>query len=144
LEKGLPKVKARLILSAWEKSKQWSEELVAQFQARILKAVHDRDLAFLKNLIKAMELPIQPAEPMNGIRAAIDAFDDLFLAEGLEHKEDWPSKQEVRRRAEEIMKEAGYPIPSDRQWPRIYPKAGLWQLLSVKHGPARRRKKADT
>jgi hypothetical protein len=78
---------------------------------------------------------------MHGIRAAIVAFEQLLSDEELQSKDNWPTKQEVRKRAEEILREAGRALPGERQWPRIFKEAGLGQLLSVIEGRARKRKK---
>jgi hypothetical protein len=127
-EKGFPKVPLMA-------------EQTEEFKARILKAVLDADLAYLKNLIKAADPHERPQSQIHGIVAAILAFNELFIHKNLESKDDWPTKQEVRRRAEEILREAGRVVPGERQWPRIFRNAGLWALESVTYGRARKRKK---
>ncbi len=121
----------------WEGLMQ--DRSVAEFQARILKAVRDRDVDFLKKLIKAIQAPEMPEPELNAIRAAIKAFAGLFSGKNLKFSQDWPTKQEVRRLATELLKEAGCMLPSERHWSRVFKKAGLSELLSVKYGPARKR-----
>ena len=140
------------IRDIWEGLSNWREyeegspdserEAVAELHAQILEAVRKNDVPFLKKLIKAMELPDSPRQlELNGIRAAIRAFEELFPGNHLRSRDEWPNKQEVRRRAEQILKGAGRPLPVERHWPRIFKKAGLSGLLSVTYGPVRRAKK---
>lgn len=120
-------------------------ESIAKTQARILKAVHDGDELYLKNLLKsAVTHKHKPPIPeINGIRSAILAFYFLYRHKLLsDPNAEWPTKQEVRRSAEQILKKAGQDLPSDRHWPRIFNKAGLWKLESATYGPARRRKRS--
>jgi hypothetical protein len=113
---------------------------IDDFQVRILKAVFEGDESYLANLSKAVKSSERPASVQHGIRAATEAFWELFVEQGLVSRDDWPTKQEVRRRAEEIMNKNGLSLPSERHWPRIYQQAGLSELLSVKQGSARMRK----
>ena len=64
----------------------------------------------------------------------MEAFEQLFVRRGLKSKDDWPTKQEVRHRAEEILQKAGRVVPGERQWPRILKKAGLSELPSAPWG----------
>lgn len=120
-------------------------ESIAKTQARILKAVHDGDPLYLKNLLKAATIGKgrPPYPQVDGIRSAIFAFGQLYRHELLsDPNAEWPTKQEVRQCAQQILKKAGQPLPSERHWPRIFNKAGLSQLLSATYGPARRRKRS--
>ena len=99
-----------------------------EFKARILKAVFDGERAYIKNLLKAFDHDHRPQLEMHAIRAAMEAFDRLFVCRGLKSKDDWPTKQEVRQRAEAILKEDGKPPPTARHWPRILKQAGLSEL----------------
>jgi hypothetical protein len=116
-------------------------ELAREFNAQIWKAVTEGDRAYIGNLYKAMGYARKPLPEMNGIQAALKAFWDLFISPAYKSKDDWPTKQEVRRRAEEILQKAGCILPGERQWPRIFKNAGLWNLPSVTYGRARKRKK---
>ncbi len=113
---------------------------IADFKNRILEAIRVNDKPFRANLAKALDAPKRPESITNGIQAAADAFWELFVEKGLFSSEDWPTKHEVRRRAEEILKKNGYPPLTDRQWPRIYRAAGLSELDSVTRGSARKKK----
>jgi hypothetical protein len=143
-EKGYPELIAQGFgpdTSGYKKSSEINAELIEKFKARIIKAVFDGDRVYLENLLKAIDHKSRPQLEMNGIRAAIRAFEELFIQLGLESKDDWPSKQEVRQRAEEILRKAGRALPTERHWPRIFRQAGLWDLPSVTYGRARKRKK---
>jgi hypothetical protein len=95
---------------------------------------------YLAKLSRARNLSHPKPKKMTGPRAAIKAFYDLFFGVGVS-RDDWPTKQEVRHRAEEILTQSGYlPLPTERHWPRIFKDAGLSELLSVKSGPAHKRK----
>src|SRR5271165_3789119 len=125
-----------------EEYRESERETVAEFHAQILKAVYEGNSGYLKKLIKAIESQKRPpGSELNGIRAAIKAFEELFVGRHLHSRDEWPTKQEVRRRAEQILKGAGRPLPVERHWPRIFKKAGLSELLSVTYGPVRRAKK---
>jgi hypothetical protein len=140
-ENGLPELK---MFSNPEDHKRVLEifaKRVEAFKARILQAVLERDSAYLRKLLKAIKLDRRPQLEMPGIRAALAAFEELFVEEKLESKDEWPSKQEIQRRAEEILREEGRACPGVRQWPRIFQKAGLAELLSVTLGRARKPKK---
>jgi hypothetical protein len=133
-------------LSNWHKYEKGSpdgaREWVTEFQARILEAVRKKESVYLKKLIKAIETPDFPDQlRLDCVHAAVNAFVQLFACKGLRSKDDWPTKQEVRRRTEQILKDAGRTLPVERHWPRIFRKAGLSSLLSVTFGPARRSKK---
>jgi hypothetical protein len=142
-EKGLPELKMLLAGNPdlYKRALEVAAQHVEDFKARILKAVIEPDCAYLENLLKAKKLDRPPELEMHGIRAAIEAFEQLFLDESLKSKDDWPTKQEVRRQAEEILRKAGRALPGERQWPRIFRNAGLWDLPSVTYGHARKRKK---
>jgi hypothetical protein len=129
----------------WESLSNWHEyekgsadsdrEAVTEFHARILNAVYDDNTEYLKKLIKAIEVTSCPHDPeLNGIRAAIEAFRDLFTCKGLRCKDQWPTKHEVRRRAEQILKDEGRALPVERHWSRIFKKAGLWELPNAPWG----------
>jgi hypothetical protein len=133
-EQGLPKLKKRLSPYALKCELERTNESVEEFKARILKAVIESDCAYLKNLLKAVSLDRRPQWKVHGIRAAIEAFDQLFIQKGLESKDDWPTKQELRQRAEEILRKAGRALPGERQWPRILKAAGLSKLRPAPWG----------
>lgn len=105
-----------------------ARQLVAQFQARVWKAVEEEDRPYIQRLLRALEMPNRPEPLMNGIRAAMLSFFHASSDVRPRRKRHWPTKKEVRRGAEEILKQAGLPLPTDRQWPRIYHKAGLSAL----------------
>jgi hypothetical protein len=133
-EKGSPRLKARLPTHAVQKIREETKIDYEEFKARICKAVLENDKAYLRMLQKALDSPTRPKREMIGVRAAIKAFEDLFIDGKRVSRDDWPSKQEVRRRAELILREAGRPLPGERQWPRIFKQAGLSELLSVTYG----------
>jgi hypothetical protein len=143
-EKGSPRLKAAIKPSAFPAVRKIQKEEIAEFKTRILKAVHDCDKTYLGNLRKALNSPTHPKPEVTGPRAAIKAFDDLFFGKLLVSRDDWPTKQEVRRRAEEILTQGGRSLPGERQWPRIFKQAGLSELLSVTHGRAHKRKSSGT
>jgi hypothetical protein len=143
-EKGYPKVLERLNPDSvfYQKLLKEGAQRIEEFKARLAKAAFDGDRVYFENLLKAIDCGDRRPEPdMNGIRAAIKAFENLFSYSLSRSKDDWPTKQEVRKRAEEILREAGRPIPGERQWPRIFRQAGLASLPSVTYGRARKRKK---
>jgi hypothetical protein len=117
------------------------QEIISTLKIRILKGVLEDDKVFLADFFKAIQSAERPMPEMNAVRAATKAFFTLFCAEGkLVSREDWPTKQEVRRLTEETLTANGYPLPTERHWPRIYKQAGLSELLSVTHGRAHKRK----
>ena len=140
-ENGLPELKPFSNPEGHKQALEIFAKRVEDFKARILKAVIEPDCAYLENLLKAKKLDRRPQLEMHGIRAAMEAFEELFVDEDLESKDDWPTKQEVRNRAKEILRKAGRALPGERQWPRIFRNAGLWDLPSVTYGHARKRKK---
>lgn len=103
------------------------EEDIAEFKARILKAVDENDRPYVLRLWKAMGMR-RPEPLMNGVKAAIDAFLDFMWAEMRHTKDQWPTKREIKQRVEAKLKRAGQPLPSERQWARIYRRAGLSAL----------------
>jgi hypothetical protein len=111
-----------------------TRELVVQFQARIWKAVVDDDRPYIRRLWQAMAMPNPPERIIDPVRAAIIAFHDALDGKP-QTKQHSPTKKEVRRDAEEILKEAGQPLPNDRQWARIYRNAGLWALPKAPKTP---------
>ena len=108
-------------------------EQIAEFQARILKAAENREASYIRTLLKAVQMPNHPVALIDAVRATIEAFGDLF-DETRQTKDQWPNKQQVRRLAEEKLRKAGVPTPSERQWPRIFRKAGLWALPKAPRG----------
>ena len=104
------------------------------FQNLVLGAVFRGDREFLQLLLEVSTLSAAPEPDMHGVRAVIAAFSDLFrgatYGEGWSYSEEWPTKKEVRQAAEVILKKAGLPVPGDREWPRIFRKAGLTKLRS--------------
>ena len=71
--------------------------MIAEFKERILKAVEDGDLVYSGKLFKAMKLPSPPEPENERKRAAIEAFDELFLDGVRTTREEWPTKKMVRR-----------------------------------------------
>jgi hypothetical protein len=143
-EKGYPKILERFSPDspAYQEALKNGAEASEEFKARLDKAALDGDRVYIKNLLKVIGYDDWPEPEMNGIRAAIKAFGELFESPGYESKDDWPTKQEVRKRAEEILQAAGRAIPEyDRSWARIFKEAGLSGLPSAKFGPAHKRKK---
>jgi hypothetical protein len=139
-ENGSPSLKAECTELGYRKIREIDWENIVEFQAKILLAVFEDDKPYLAKLSKAVRISHPKLKRMTGPRAAIRAFYDLFFGIGVSH-DDWPTKQEVRHRAEEILTQNGYlPLPTERQWPRIFKNAGLSELLSVKRGPAHKRK----
>jgi hypothetical protein len=104
---------------------------IEKFKARLLKAAFDGDRAYFENLLKVMDYDSWPEPEMHGIRAALQVFDALFIGES---KNDWPTKREVRARAEEILKAAGKAVPKKHAWTRILRKAGLGALKPARAG----------
>jgi hypothetical protein len=126
--------------AVFQKLMKERKESNAEFKAKILKAFSEDDKVYLKKLFKALNSRGWPISKMDGVQAAIIAFDELFLFEELVSREDWPSKQEIRRHAEKILTIRKVPLPTERQWARIYKQAGLKDLLRVTQGRARKRK----
>lgn len=127
-EKGFPREKAKGPLFLWQLRMEEAPKEIAEFKERILKAAHDRDLVYLGKFLKAMELPSPPKPKTNAYRAAIEAFEELYIDGLRTTREEWPTKQMVRQRAEEILKESGLPSVSNRHWPRVFKQAGLSAL----------------
>jgi hypothetical protein len=140
-EQGFPKLKKRLSSYHDEAYRRDCAEEVEKFKARVGCAILEGDLGFLETLFKASGLKELPRPPLNGITAALDAFEQLFIEPGYSSRDEWPTKQEVRRRVEELLRAAGQSLPGERQWPRIFKSAGLSELFSVTFGRARKRKK---
>jgi hypothetical protein len=139
-EKGSPSLKEECTELGYRKIREIDWENIAEFQAKILLAHLGDDKPYLAKLSKAVSMSHPKLKRMTGTRAAIKAFYDLFFGVGVS-RDDWPTKQEVQHRAEEILTESGYrPLPTDRQWPRYFKDAGLSGLLSAIRGPARKRK----
>lgn len=132
----LPDVPA---LRFWPDERKEAED----FQNLILGAVFnaDKDNAdkeLLQLLVEIATLSSAPQPDMNGVRAAIAAFCNLFKgAHSDDPSNDWPLKGEIRKEAEAILKNDGLPIPGDREWPRIFRKAGLSMLRSGVRQPKR-------
>jgi hypothetical protein len=94
-----------------------------------LAAYESKDFAFLKKLDKARRLRNRPVPAMNAIRAAVMAFDQLFLRPKYMTRDHWPTKRAVKELTQKILIEAGHaPVSSERHFPRILRKAGLWDL----------------
>jgi hypothetical protein len=128
-EPEFPRSKAKAHTRSRRKMMAEETEGITAFQQDILKAVHDDDRSYLAKLFKAMKLSNRPEPKMKAYRAAVDAFAQLFLFDDKRTtREEWPTKQMVRKRAEEILREAGYPPVSDRHWPRIFKQTGLSAL----------------
>lgn len=139
-ENGSPSLKAECTELGYRKIREIDQENIAEFQAKVLLAVFEGVKPYLAKLSRAVSMSHPKPKKMNGPRAAIKAFYDLFFGVGVS-RDDWPTKQEVRHRAEEILTQSGYvPLPTERQWPRIFKQVGLSELLSVKRGPAHKRK----
>jgi hypothetical protein len=139
-EKGSPSLKEECTELGYRKIREIDWENIAEFQARILLAHFEDDKPYLAKLSKAQSMSHPKPKRMTGTRAAVRAFYDLFFGVGIS-RDDWPTKQEVQQRAEEILTESGYrPLPTDRQWPRYFKNAGLSGLGSATPGPARKRK----
>ena len=101
------------------------EAEAADLKEEILKAVHDGDLAFIEKLTEAM----RPEEPVTPVRATLIAFERLL-------GDAWPTKRDVRKKAEEILRENGFiRLPLQRHWPRIFAAAGLSDLPNAIRGP---------
>lgn len=142
-KKGYPELCARFGPDSGhvETALEFGAKVTKKFWARLEKAAFNGDRVYFENLLKVLNYDDWPEPEMNGIRAAIRAFRDLFSYSRSQTKDHWPTKQEVRKRAEEILHEAGQPIPVARHWPRIFKQAGLWDLPSVTYGRAHKRKK---
>jgi hypothetical protein len=107
----------------------FEREDIENFKNLILFAAFYAQKEILQILLEAATLPKVPEPDMNGVRAVIAAFGELFTGAISEDcSKDWPTKKEVRRKAEEILKKAVLPIPGAREWPRIFRKAGLREL----------------
>jgi hypothetical protein len=83
-----------------------------------------------KDILQALSetaiLTQAPEPDLDSVHAVIAAFRQLFKGGG---EDGWPLKPEVRAAATDILKKTGLPIPeSDRQWTRIFNKAGLSKL----------------
>jgi hypothetical protein len=77
------------------------EEDIAEFKARIWKAVEEDNRPYLQRLLKAMAMPNHPEPSIDAVTAAIDAFRD-FMFEGKRHtKDQWPTKREIKQRVEQ-------------------------------------------
>jgi hypothetical protein len=100
---------------------------IAAFKARILKAVENLEAPYIRALLKALQMPNHPVPLIDAVRATIEAFGDLF-DETRQTKDQWPNKQQVERKK---LRKARVPIPSERQWTRIFRKAGLWALAKA-------------
>lgn len=116
----------------WSLLKEWRSGKgphSIEFEKRILEAVKTGDLDYVQKLTKAMRSKGPPNTGMNAYLAAVEAFEEIFF-DGSERstREEWPTKQEVRERATEILKAAGHPPVSDRHWPRVFKAAGLSEL----------------
>jgi hypothetical protein len=108
-------------------------ETLEAFQKKILAAYENKDIEFLNKLYQARRLRNRPAPAMNALRAAVLAFDELFLRPKYTSRKPWPTKKAVRELAEKILMEAGHaPINNPRYWPKIFRKAGLWELPAAK------------
>lgn len=139
-ENESPSLKAACTELGYRKIREIDWENITEFQAKILLAHFEDDKPYLAKLSKAHSMSHPKPKRLTGTRAAIRAFYDLFFGIGVS-RDDWPTKQEVQHRAEEILTEGGYrPLPTDRQWPRYFKDAGLSGLLSAIPGPARKRK----
>jgi hypothetical protein len=132
-----------LLFNHWDEFKRLSERTpgytaylsadLEAFHQKILAAYENKDFAFLKKLDRARRLRNRPVPAMNAIRAAVLAFDQLFLRPKYTRRDQWPTKQAVRELAQKILSEAGHaPVSSERHWPRIFRKAGLWDLPPAK------------
>jgi hypothetical protein len=131
LAKKYPELKPELLL----RSSSDERDAVKVFQNEILKAVFEADKDLLAQLIAAATSAEEPELDMHGVRAAHAAFRELFTGKTWK---DWPTKGQVRRRAEEILKARGQIIPQKRAWTTIFRKAGLRFLLE--DPPGRKRK----
>jgi hypothetical protein len=115
----------------WYRMIDWSSEdreTGEYFQNLILHAVFFGHQEVLQPLLETAMQHAAPEPDMHGVRAAIQAFSELFEG-GDEH--DRPTKGEVRDAAAEILTNAGLPIPGRREWPRIFKKAGLSNLRAA-------------
>jgi hypothetical protein len=123
----------------WDQFKKMAERIpdsmkftsadLERFQQKILAAYENKDFAFLKKLDKARRLRNRPVPAMNAIRAAVMAFDQLFLRPKYMTRHHWPTKRAVKELTQKILIEAGHaPVSSERHFPRILRKAGLWDL----------------
>jgi hypothetical protein len=106
-------------------------EDIENFKNLILFAAFYGQKEILQILLETATLSKAPEPDVYSVRAVIKAFASLFRGARTDNCEnDWPKKKEVRQMAEEILKEAGRPIPGTREWPRIFRKAGLSGLRS--------------
>ena len=121
LAKFVPEEK---LLDTYREFVEDAQKNCAEFESRIIKAVYDGDVTFLKKLLKAMQAPNLPEPEMDAIKAASTAFQMLFVWKGFRTKENWPTKRQVRFLAERIL---GYSM-TDRQWSRVFDLAGLSEL----------------
>ena len=102
-------------------------------EERILNAVRCRDVEFLETLVKAVQHEALPK--LTAIEAVIRAFLTLFVPMVVEcRKENWPTKRQVKMRAEEILRRDGLPIPSKRYWNQLFKQAGLSELPNAPSG----------
>jgi hypothetical protein len=99
------------------------------FEARLLGAVRSGDIDFIRDLLKAMKSESKPPSDFNAVVAAMTAFRQLFspVHYGITCA-DWPTKEAVRERAEEMLRKAGHKIPTKRHWSRVFKQAGLAAL----------------
>jgi hypothetical protein len=101
----------------------------ADFEAWILVIMRSGEPALTRRLIKALESEVQPEPEIDAILATIEAFEELFSPLRCSMTQaDWPTKRVVRLKAEEILKDLGYPIPGNRHWTKIFIAAGLSEL----------------
>ena len=114
----------------WQSLERWRRGLDAvSFQERILQAVKNGDFDYVEKLIQAMRSKRAPDPAMNAYRAAIEAFQEIFFADSNRStREEWPTKQEIRERANEILQAANHPTVSARHWPRVFKAVGLSEL----------------
>jgi hypothetical protein len=112
----------------WDPPSTDDREIVEFFKDLILAAVFYGQTEILQALHEVATLTRAPDPDLGTVRATITAFAVLF--KGGDHN-DWPNKKQVRERAIEILKQAGSPTPGEREWPRIFKKAGLSKLSTA-------------
>jgi hypothetical protein len=82
-------------------------------------------------------MPNHPRPKISAVHALRAAFLDIVSERKIQSKYRWPAKQEVKERVKARFKDAGRPIPSERQWSRYLREAGLWALPLAPRRPVK-------
>jgi hypothetical protein len=99
-------------------------DIVEYLKNLILCAVFYGQKEILQAVVETAMLTKPPEPYINTVRAVIIAFSNLFT--GAEN--GYPTKKEVRAAATDILNKARLSAPLDREWPKIFKKAGLSKL----------------